>query len=199
MVLFSEMNPGHTGVPATVVPASEGALRRRYEAYCRRQSLRLLSLIPREAIRPLYREAREEALAGSAPGESVGDPLEVLLGFCGRLLPLPPFAEWLQDTQAHPAAHLDDEGLAFDSPRSGGPVTVEVRPLDARGAQWYAALDVRADGGVWRGRITFRSREGGTTHRTGDVFSEPEAESVRSRFLEFDDPTLEAFLRSSLP
>jgi len=198
MVFLSDVSPGPAGVP-TAASVPDGERYRRYQSYCRRQSLRLLSLVPREAIRPLYREARVEALAGSVPGESVGDPLEALVGFCRRLLPLPPFAEWLHDAQAHPAAHLDDEGFVAGSPRLGKPVTVEVRPLEARGSRWYAALDVRADGAVWRGRITFRSREDGTTHRTGDVFSETEAESVRSRFLEFDGPTLEAFLRSSLP
>ena len=199
MVFLSEEGLGVTGHPQSVALPSEDELRRRYELYCRRQSLRLLSLIPKEAIRPLYREARAEALTGTGAGEAVADPMAALVTFCRRLLPLPTFAVWVSDLQSHAAAHLDDEGSAVDSPTPGGPVTVEVRALDTPDARWYASLDVRADGDVWRGRITFRSREDGATHRTGDIFSESLAEEVWGRFLRFDEPTLEAFLRSSLP
>ncbi|MDX1748511.1 MAG: hypothetical protein R3324_21470, partial [Halobacteriales archaeon] len=97
------------------------------------------------------------------------------------------------------AAHLDEADVRDPGP-SDGPVTVEVRSFeDGRGSAWYASLDIRRAGGSWRGTVAFRPRDGGRSHRTGEVFVEDDATAVRSRFLDFDAATLRAFLRSVLP
>lgn len=178
-----------------VVP-DDAALRRRYEAYRRRQGSELLSLVPREAIRPLYRAALERL---AARGEEVvdQDTLGMLARFCCDLLPLPPFEVWREDFLAHRAAHLDEAEERSPVP---GPVTVEVRSFqDAAGTTWYASLDVVRGGGRWTGTVAFHSAGGGRSFRTGEIFREADAASVRSRFLEFDRSTLQAFLRSVRP
>lgn len=59
-------------------------------------------MLPREAIRPLYRRALKEGF-----GESSGsDPLAALLAYCETLLLLPPFETWREDVRAHPTEHL---------------------------------------------------------------------------------------------
>lgn len=179
-------------------PAATGVAedRARYRDYRRRQGLRLLSLLPEGAVRPLYRRARKRAGRRGA----VADPMALLLDFCQEILPLPPFDVWLGDRRAHPAAHLDDGADPSAGGASPTPVTVEVRPFQADGVVWNAALDVRPDGDVWRGHISFRRDEGGSRiHPTGEIFREGEAGAVRDRFLAFDDRTLQAFLRSALP
>jgi len=166
-----------------------------YQAYRRRQAAALLSLVPREAIRPLYRQALGGSEAIDAMGE--GDSLALLLSFCEKILPLPSFEVWLSDRRAHPAAHLDEAGTVPEERQAH--VTVETRLLEGFGALWQAELDVRCDDGIWRGHVTFRSADGSRSHSTGEIFREDAADSVRDRFLEFDDHTLGAFLRSALP
>ena len=166
----------------------------RYREYRRRQAAALLALVPREGIRPLYRHA----LDGMRGGAGESDSLALLLSFCERLLPLPPFDLWLSDQDAHPAAYLDDESGSLRE-ESQGHVTVETRCLEVPGGRWWAALDVQRDENVWRGHITFHPAEGSRSHATGEIFSESTADAVRDRFMEFDDRTLTAFLRSSLP
>ena len=164
----------------------------RYQEYRRRQAAALLSLIPREAIRPLYRYA-----LGGRQGPAEEDSLALILSFCEKLLPLPPFEVWLSDRRAHPAAHLDEAGARLEDLQ--GHVTVEARPVEAFGDLWRADLDVHRDDGIWRGHITYRSADGSRAHATGEIFREGAADAVRDRFLEFDDHTLKAFLRSALP
>lgn len=185
------------GNPVVTPPSFAGldASERAYLEYRRRQALELLSLIPDGAIRPLYRRARE--LTGSR-GEVV-DPLGLLLDYCEHLLPLPPFEIWLADRTAHPAAHLDQTGPGRVHRGPAEAVTVETRVFQAGGREWRASLDVRADGDVWRGHITFHAADGARPHETGEIFRESEAAEVRNRFLDFDRRTLEAFLRSVLP
>jgi hypothetical protein len=165
-----------------------------YREYRRRQAAELLSFVPREAVRPLYRRAKDEA-GGSESGDSLG----LLTMFCERLLPLPPFDVWLIDRQAHPAAYLDEEERGPRPGQAHDHVTVEVRVLERDGDLWDAELDVRSEGDVCRGHITFRSAGRPEAHSTGEIFREATAEAVRDRFLEFDDQTLRAFLRSVLP
>jgi hypothetical protein len=165
-----------------------------YREYRRRQAADLLSLVPREAIRPLYRLARKTDAADSA------DSLGLLTAFCEMLLPLPPFDVWRDDRRAHPAAYLDEAERGPRSERSHDHVTVEIRVVEHGGDLWNAELDVRSEGNLWRGHVTFRSAgRPEETHSTGEIFRELGAEAVRDRFLEFDDHTLRAFLRSVLP
>lgn len=178
---------------ATQPPEDPGRARARYDAYRRQQAIRLLSLLPEGAVRPLYRRAREWA---GVEGR-VDDPLAILLDFCGEILPLPPFRVWLDDIRAHPTAYLDDVPGATEAT---GPVTVEVRSFRVADREWHASLNVRPDGEVWRGHITFHTGEGGSSlHPTGEIFREDAAATVRTRFLDFDEHTLRAFLRSALP
>ena len=183
--------------PGTV-PSPTGEvedLRRRYSAYRRRHATRLMQLMPREAVRPLYRRAR----SGTEDGK---DPLEVLLRYCETLLPLPPFEVWYQDLVSSPEAHLEDLDESPDAPTSSSPSTVEVRSIVYRGRPWLARQKSYREGGVWRGYIAFADEgdEGvGRTHRTAPVFRESDPVALRERFLSFEPVALEAFLRSALP
>jgi hypothetical protein len=151
-----------------------------------------MHLMPREAIRPLYREA----LAGN---ERVEDPLELLVRHCETLLPLPPFEVWREDLRRSPEAHLRDMDESPAPPTATAPSTVEVRSVAYRGCTWLAALKSYRDDGVWWGYITFADREGTRAHRTAPVFRESDPVSLRERFLSFEPAALEAFLRSALP
>ncbi|MDX1494727.1 MAG: hypothetical protein R3253_11735, partial [Longimicrobiales bacterium] len=76
-------------------------LRRLYDDYRSRQARALLSLIPRTAVRPLYRRALQAADTG---GSTQKDPMAILLAFCEALLPLPSFDVWLADRRQNPEA-----------------------------------------------------------------------------------------------
>ncbi len=173
------------------------ALRRRYEAYVRDQAARLPHLLPREAIRPLYREAVARA---RRRGDPVGeDPMETLVACCRDLLPLPPFEVWRTDFIAHREAHLRESG-ADPLPPSTDPVVVDVRALVMAGREWSASLSLRADEhGGWRGHVTFQAGPDGLAHRTAEIFAESDPDEIRARFADFRPSTLEAFLRSVLP
>lgn len=193
--------PSRGGSAPSPRPPTDAGLRRRYEAYRRRQGGELLSLVPREAIRPLYRAAL--ARRGDRPTMESDGPEEGALGlladFCTDLLPLPPFDVWLSDFEAHRAAHLDESG-EWTPTAPDGPVTVEIRRFpDPGGRTWYASLDVRRAAGAWRGSVAFHTEGDGRVFRTAEVFREAGPTAVRSRFLDFDVPTLQAFLRSVLP
>lgn len=167
-------------------------LRQRYASYRRRQATGLVHLMPREAVRPLLRKARRQVGDGE-------DSLQMLVRFCESLLPLPPFEVWLEDLYAHPEAHLSDVDESAQAPTVQAPTTVEVRGLRYRGQPWTASLRSYRDGGVWRGYIAFADEAAGLTHRTAPVFCEEDPVTLRERFLSFESPALEAFLRSALP
>ena len=198
----------HTDRPgraaASVWPVEE--LRAQYAAYRRRQARALLSVIPGEAIRPLYREAlsvsAEGLPGGGAPDDvaEVEDPMEILVTYCEKVLPLPPFQVWLDDMQRRPEAHwLDLEGSA-EAPTAARPVTIDARSFGRDPDVWTGRLRGFRDGNVWRGFITFgaeREREG--VHRTALIFCESSVSDLRDRFRGFDEASLKAFLRSALP
>jgi hypothetical protein len=177
-------------VPSPGISAED--LERRYAAYRRRQAGRLMHLMPREAIRPLYREARTRDGRGE-------DPLELLLRHCETLLPLPPFEVWREDLLRSPEAHLRDMDESPEPPTSHAPSTVEVRSVAYRGCTWLAALKSYRDEGVWRGYISFVDQKASRVHRTAPVFRESDPVTLRERFLSFEPAALEAFLRSALP
>lgn len=170
-------------------------LRARYAAYRRAQAAHLMRLVPRDAIRPLYRRARERM----APGEEVEDPLALLMRHCEEILPLPPFEVWLEDLSRSPDAHLADLNESADAPTAGAPSTLEVREVRLSGRPWRANLRSFRDRGVWRGFIAFESEGAAGSHRTTTIFCENDLAELRERFLSFSSATLEAFLRSSLP
>lgn len=179
---------------------AEDELQARYEAYCRRQAARLVQMLPREAVRPLYRKAREEALRADAlPDEGESDPLALLVTYCGGLLPLPPFQVWLDDLRLHPDGHFADLEESTDGPTAEAPSTMEARPVHVSGRNWTARLRSFRDAGLWRGFIAFQEEGSDRVHRTAPVFCESDSKGLRERFLSFEDTTLEAFLRSTLP
>ena len=197
--------PPAAGLPADVSgePVRRGryeltveTLKDRYHAYRRQQARDLLSLVPREALRPLYREA--SALQGpeSAP---VVDPLAFLTSFVARRLPLPPFGVWCDDLWSHPEAHLDEAWMVGAQPDRRAPLALERRDVSRDGETWSLELEVFREGEQWRGRLVFTAAGDDRRHRTSDVFRESDLADLRRRFHEFDDDTLEAFLRSVLP
>lgn len=187
-----------TGPAGDVSPAE---LRRRYAAYRYRQAARLVHLMPREAVRPLYRKAWAAAAASGFPSDEEGgdDPLATLVRYCEGLLPLPPFDVWLADLKGHPDEHFADVDDSADAPTADAPATMMVRSFRYGGRPWQASLRSFRDGGVWRGFIAFQEEPEGPEHRTAAVFRELEPGALRERFLSFDRPALKAFLRSSLP
>jgi hypothetical protein len=166
-----------------------------YEAYRKRQARGLVRLIPREAVRPLYRKALEAGFGERSPG----DPLAAFVDFCESLLPLPPFAEWCADVAKYPAAHLHDLDDSAAAPTADAPTTVEARLFEFGGNPWIAYLRSFRDGGAWRGYIAFEDRLSRRVHRTALIFRENDPADLRDRFLGFEPIALEAFLRSALP
>lgn len=178
-----------------IVEPTDRELRERYDAYRARQARRLLGMMPREAVRPLYRRALRGMDAASL-GE---DPMMRLVEFCETLLPLPPFEVWVSDVRRNPGAHLLDLQDAADAPSALAPATLEARRLDRKGSSWVARLRGYRDHDAWRGFIAFEDASAGTVHSTAIIFRERDASALRERFLSFESATLEAFLRSSLP
>ncbi len=168
----------------------------RYSAYRARQARELVSLLPQEAIRPLYRRA---VRALPNPGDPVGDPLSILVTYCEELLPLPPFGVWMDDVTRHPTAYLDDLNDSAAAPTASAPETLEGRVLEYRGEPWVAHLRGFRDRDAWRGFIAFEDDASRSVHRTALIFREAGPAELRSRFLSFESIALEAFLRSALP
>lgn len=172
-------------------------LRARYRAYRSRHARRLVRMLPRSAIRPLYREAT--ALAVRTGGAPEADPMALLVAYCERILPLPPFEVWLEDATLNPVAHLHDLDDSADAPTARAPATLEARVFEYLEDPWVAYLRSFRDGGAWRGYIAFSEERSGQLHRTAVIFRESDPAEVRERFLSFDGAALGAFLRSALP
>ncbi len=182
--------------PSRASPATV-ALRERYLAYRRRQGRDLLNIIPREGLREVVRACRP--LTASTPQPDVS--LEDLAAFCAELLPLPPLSVWMADFQSNRDAHLIDQAAADAGPRTadGTPVAVAVRHFRATGKEWVAQLLVWPRERGWEGAIQFHTDDTARMWRTAAVFREEGVSAIRRRFDIFDDHTLSAFLRSSLP
>jgi hypothetical protein len=166
-----------------------------YAAYRRRQARALVRMLPREAVRPLYRRALE---AGGGV-ESAPDPLGTLVAHCERLLPLPPFERWLEDRRGYPDAHLRDVDDSAEAPTAEVPSTLDVRAFDVSGASWVARLRSFREGVTWKAFIAFERSGSHDVHRTAVIFHESDPVDVRERFNSFDHAALRAFLRSALP
>lgn len=166
-----------------------------YASYRRRQARRLVSMLPREAIRPLYRAAVDARAVADVPS----DPLEALVVHCATLLPLPPFSVWAADLARFPEAHLGDLDDSAEGPTAASPATLGRRPFRFGSERWSAVLRAFRSDGAWRGFIAF---EGPSVHdncRSAVVFREATTIEVWNRFAAFHTGALEAFLRSSLP
>jgi len=168
------------------------SLRGIYERYCEREAMRLLSLIPQDAIREFYRHAAERS---GEEGGQVTDPLAVARAFARHLLPLPPYERWIPDYLANRSAYLEELSIP-SAPRREEPVAVALRHF---GDGWYAALLLSDAGAGWRGCIQFHRSEGVRSLRTAEIFRGERVEDIRERFETFDEGTLQAFLRSVLP
>ncbi|NJD19575.1 MAG: hypothetical protein FIA95_09890 [Gemmatimonadetes bacterium] len=127
------------------------------------------------------------------------DPLALLVSYCRRLLPLPPFDVWRDDLREHPQEHFAELEETADAPTAGAPSTMAVRALEVHGRPWLAHLRSFREAGLWRGYISFEDEGSGRAHRTAAVFCESDAGELRERFLAFEHAALEAFLRSALP
>ena len=174
------------------------ALELRYREYRRRQAGAFASLIPRNAIRPVYARAREWAREMGLEGGK--DPLAVLLLFLEESIPLPPYEVWVDDRRQHLDAHLQEEFEPGRAPGEGAPpVTVESRGVVMEGRRWRASLNLFRREDAWRGFIAFRALDGNGGVRTGEIFREDDPEEIRERFRSYHAQTLQAFLRSVLP
>lgn len=171
------------------------ALLPRYEAYRKHQARLLLSMIPPEGVRALYRAARAAAVENGA----VADPMALLDEFVTARLPLPPFHVWCQDVRRNPHAHLDEPWMGDALPDRTSPMTVAVREENMRGVQCRAELRVYHTGDGWHGHLRFTRSGEERSWQTADVFRERDVQTIVDRFQEFGWLTLEAFLRSILP
>ena len=172
----------------------EDELRLQYRGYRRRQARALVRMLPRDAVRPLYRRA-----LGAGELAVRSDPLDALVAYCETLLPLPPFQVWLADRQRDPDAHLRDLDDSADVPTVDAPATLEVRSLTIDGHVWVVRLRSFREADTWRGFIAFEDARSRVVHRTAVIFRETDPIDVRERFLSFDSAALAAFLRSTLP
>ena len=177
------------------VEPDERELREAYADYADQQARRLVTLLPREAIRPLYRAASRHPSLQTVPD----DPLARLVAYCATLLPLPPFEVWLEDVRRYPDAHLAELDMAPDAPTAVTPRTLESRRLPRDDGRWVARLRAYRDDDAWKGFIAFEDEASGAVHRTTPIFRESDPRDLRRRFLGFESGTLEAFLRSTLP
>jgi hypothetical protein len=187
-----------TRTSSSCVVREDPELAARYEEYCRRQAKGLVSILPKNAIRPLYARAREW---GRMTGKEVEkDPLATFVRYLQEVMPLPPRAVWEADRSKNLAAHVREE---FDSPpaqhRSSPPVTVESRGMEMDGRRWRATLNLFRKDEAWRGFIIFNPLGESEVARTADIFREEDPDDIRNRFLGFHNQTLQAFLRSVLP
>ena len=153
-------------------------------------------MLPREAVRPLYRAA---VAARGRGGEAPKDPLEVLVAYCATLLPLPPFAVWSADFRRSPDAYLRDLGESVEGPTAATPVTLASRTLQLGGSAWTAGLHAFRADAAWRGYVAFDEPSTGHACRTAVIFRESTPEELKESFAAFDAAALEAFLRSALP
>ena len=172
-------------------------LEERYEEYCRHQVSLLLAIIPREAVRPLYRHARTWA-TGRGLHESK-DPMSTLRVFCRDVLPLPPFEVWLSDYEGHRLAHASAGVEWSPLPEPMPPIAVEVRRWEHQAEPWHGTLEVYRGGDAWRGLIRFQRDGEEGEFRTGEIFCEDDLQNLRDRFISFNAITMSAFLRSTLP
>jgi hypothetical protein len=157
-------------------------------------------MLPKEAVRPLYRRARLEARSsGDGLAGSVHDPLDLLVRYCEGLLPLPPFEVWSDDLERFPDAHLADLEHSAVGPTADEPATLDERTFEYCGAAWKASLRTYREADLWRAFIAFEGPSTAGPHQTAPVFCERDVWGLLERFGSFEPAALGAFLRSALP
>jgi len=192
--------PTRRGAGLPFRPRVPDTLRALYEQYCRAEARELLGLLTREGRRSLMR-------AENASGRELS--VEALHEAARRLLPLPPYEDWVPSYLANRRAYLERLGVPSVAARTA-PVTVAIRRV---GDGWWAHLNVRrVEGdGEWLGFVAFHpdadaqsdghgvssEHEVGGSRRTAEIFRGPDPELLRSRFLEFGEAAMEGFLRSA--
>lgn len=186
--------PPDAGRPAGTVPGVEG-LRGLYERYCAYEARALLSLVPREGLRALYREARERASSAPDDAGTSGDTIALVVRYARDLLPLPPFEVWLESYLADRRPFLDALGVAT-VPERTDPVLVDLRSLDDG---WMVGMHLVRGGDGWRGFLRFHRPPDRESWQTADIFRGSDPDELRERFRGFHVATLRAFLRSVLP
>jgi hypothetical protein len=194
------MNSGAPPTPAYApVSRAERELSVRYESYRLRHAIRLVQMLPREAVRPLYRAAREAVESAEGFSGGVDDPLGLLVRYCERLLPLPPFEVWLDDLRRNPRAHMDDLEDSAVGPTAAEPTTLDERSFEFGGRSWKATLRSYREADLWRGFIAFEGPSTTGPHNTAPLFCERDLWALLERFTSFETAALQAFLRSALP
>ncbi len=186
---FSSPGP-RRGLARPFRPRVPDTLRALYQRYCETEVRGLIELLPREGRRALL---RLEAQSNGSESLSV----DAVYRAARRVLPLPPYEEWVPAYLANRGAFLERMGIPAVPDREA-PVTVDVRPV---GNGWWASLNLRHVGESWIGSIVFHAdpslvRSPGAV-RTADVFRGPDPDALRERFREFGRPVMEGFLRSA--
>jgi len=175
------------------IPVRE--LRAWYHAYRIRQGRLLAALVPREAIRPLYRQARSNPVDGE-PSPADGE-LERLAAHCASLLPLPPFDMWLEDLRSFPAGHMEDMDASTAGSTVYRPLTLAVGEIQVGEEEWRVRFRVFMERGLWHAFLRFDLETRTECCWTAVLFHEPTLRDLRARFDELDGATFEAFLRSA--
>ena len=194
---FERQEAARDSVDRGVASSTVAALQERYEEYCRGQVSLLLEIVPREAVRHLYRSARSWATQQGLHESK--DPMSTLRSFCRELLPMPPFEAWVLDYEDHRLAYLSAGVGLSPLNQSTEPVAIELRRIRYEAEPWQGTLEVYRGGEAWRGLIRFQREGGGDYFRTGEIFCEDDLQELRDRFVSFTASTLSAFLRSTLP
>ncbi len=171
------------------VPAFPQTLRALYERYRRGEAQELLSLIPREGLRSLWRHHRRAT--GSEPSRE-GASLEELREVAEEILPLPSYEVWVRSYLRDRRPYLDRMGVPA-APSRPDPVTVSTREVRD---EICAHLHLRRSDRAWVGFMSFHGPALTSSHRTGEIFRGEAPDEILDRFHEFTRPTLEAFLRS---
>jgi len=159
-----------------------------------------LHLIPREGIRPLYAEAR--AWARREGIHNGRDPMDSLLRYLLRTLPLPPFEVWQNDVRTRRFEYAVRACSAPDAEERAQEVSVDSRTFHHYRRPWSAGLHVYRDGRGWRGFISFAptGRDNAQAAvRTANIFVDSDPIAIRKRFRSYRETMLTGLLRSALP
>ncbi len=199
-----------------VVDRSSPESRSTYERYRIGEAMSFLHLVPRDGIRPLYAEAREWARREGIHNSA--DPMESLLRFLLKVLPLPPYSVWREDVRTCEFEYALRACSAPDAEERAPEVTVDSRTFQHYRKPWNAGLHMYQDGRGWRGFISFAPAaesplapaakvplapaDGGQSRsavRTANIFVDSDPRAIRRRFRSYRENVLTGLLRSALP
>ncbi len=187
-------------IPPTMDELAIQESRSTYERYRINEAMSFLHLIPREGIRPLYAQAR--AWANREGLHNGSDPMDSLLRYLLKTLPLPPFAVWQQDVRVHGFAYAVRACSAPDAEERAQEVTVDSRTFHHYRRPWQAGLHLYQDGRGWRGFISFAPTgqdQPQSIVRTANIFVDSDPVAIRQRFRSYRETMLTGLLRSALP